>query len=144
MPKMSPQEIAEKQVRRGQAASEDYVRGVRAVTVAPTAKAKEKKEKMKAGILHALDSGKWEAGLDSVTLEDWKQTTETKGAQRYGSGIAEAEGRIAAFHAEFQPFLASVKAKIDAMPDATAEQRIQRMVANAREIAKFQRTRRRR
>lgn len=144
MAKLTPREIAEKQVRRSQGASEDYVRGVRSVTEAPTQKAKTKKDKLKANFNAAVDSGKWEAGLDSVSLDDWQRATETKGSARYGAGVAEAADKIAAFHEEFQPFLEGVKKKVADMPDTTMEQRLQRMMENARSIAKFARTRRRR
>lgn len=141
---LTPREIAEKQVRRSQGATEDYVRGVRGVTEAPTQKAKRKKEKLKNNFLNALNSGKWEAGLDAVTLEDWQRDTEGKGASRYGDGVAKAESKIIAFHEEFQPFLDAHKKKIDALPDSTPEQRMQKMVENAKGIAQFKRSRRRR
>lgn len=144
MAKLTPREIAEKQVRRSQAATEDYIRGVRAVTEAPTQKAKAKKDKLKQNFIAAVDSGKWEAGLDGTTLDDWQKATESKGGARYGSGVAESQEKIIAFHEEFQPFVEAVKKKIADMPDTTQEQRLQRMMENARSIAKFHRSRRRR
>lgn len=139
-----PKKITEKQIRRAQNATQDYVSGVENVSESPTAKAAKKKDKMRAGINAAIDSGKWEDGLMSVSLEQWKERTAKKGGERYASGVADSADRVEEFHAEFAPFMASVQAKIDQMPDTTAEQRIARMVANAQALAKFRRSRRRR
>lgn len=144
MPRVTPREIAEKQIRRSQAASEDYVKGVRNVEVAPTQQAKAKKAKLKNNFLQAVDSGKWEEGLDGVTLDDWKRAAEMKGGARYGQGVADAATKIEKFHEEFQPFVQGVKERINQMPDSTPDQRIAKMVENARAIAGFRRGRGRR
>lgn len=133
-----------KQIQRAQAATSDYVDGVMSVKEAPTQRAKRKLDKMKAGIIAAIDSGKVAEGLDSVSLEDWQKATSGKGGERYASGVAAAEDKSLAFHEQFATFMASHLSKIDAMPDLTAEQRIAKMVENARGISKFKRSRRRR
>lgn len=139
-----PTAAAEKQVRRSQAASTDYVKGVMNVKEAPTQKAKRKKEKYRTGVLAALDSGKWEAGLDATTLDDWQKAAAGKGGDRYGAGVEAAKDKIGAFHQEFASFMSTHQARIDALPDTTPEQRLQKMVENAKGIAKFQRRRTRR
>lgn len=144
MPGYDAAKATEKQIRRAQNASTDYKDGVLSVTESPMAKAKKKKEKFKTNLNAAIDNGKWEAGLDSVSVEEWRELTAGKGAERYGSGVAAAEPKTRAFHEELAAFMVGHKAKIDAMPDATAEQRLAKMTENARGMAKFQRTRRRR
>ncbi len=139
-----PSKAAAKQVRRAQEASGDYVDGVRGVKVSPMQKAKAKKDKLKANFNASVDSGKWEAGLDGWSLEAWADVTAKKGGERYSSGVEAAREDIAAFHAEFAQHVERVKAIIDAMPDTTPEQRIQKMVANAREMGKYTRKARRR
>lgn len=139
-----PKRVAEKQVRRAQGATDDYRKGVENVSEAPTQKAKRKKDKYRNGVVAALDSGKWEAGLDSVTLEDWKKATAGKGADRYASGVEASAGKIEEFHREFGAFMEGHQARINQLPDATPEQRIQKMVENAKGIAKFQRRKSRR
>lgn len=136
--------VTAKQIRRAQGATTDYVAGVEAVDVSPTAQAAKKKDKMRAGINAAIDSGKWEEGLASVSLEDWKAAAVKKGGDRYASGVADSEAKTRAFHEEFSAFMVGHKAKIDAMPDTTQEQRMAKMLANAKGIAGFKRTRRRR
>lgn len=139
-----PARAAEKQIRRAQTAATDYVAGVRAVKESPTSKAKRKKDKYRNGVLAALDSGKWEAGLDSVSLQEWQEAAAKKGGDRYAAGVEAAAGKIQQFHAEFAAFMSSHQPRIDAMPDSTPEQRIAKMVENAKGMAKFQRLRARR
>jgi hypothetical protein len=139
-----PKKAAEKQVRRAQEASTDYVNGVNDTQKNPMQRAKAKKEKLKLNFNQAVDNGTWEAGLDSVSFEEWKRLASTKGGERYASGVAASSDDIAAFHAEFAPHVQRVQAQIESMPDTTPEQRIARMVANARELGKFRRSKRRR
>lgn len=139
-----PSKIAEKQIRRAQEASGDYVDGVNAVAEAPGLKAVRKKDKMKSNFIKSLDDGKWENNTKAVTLEEWKSKAARKGGERYAPGVEAARDDIMAFHAEFQPFIASVKAELDNMPDATPEQRKTKMIANFERMSKFRRTRRRR
>lgn len=143
MPK-SPQEIAAKQIRRAQEASQDYVAGVQGVTEAPGAKAVRKKEKLRANFNASLDNGKWEQNTAAVTKEEWINSTVEKGGQRYASGVEASRGKIEAFQADLQQYLSATKAEIDNMPDATPEQRDAKMLANVRRMRKFKRTRRRR
>ncbi len=144
MAKMTPQQIAEKQIRRAQEASGDYVAGINATTVNPMQEAKKKKDKLKANFNAAVDSGKWEAGLDSVSAEEWKRQSAEVGGARFGSGVEAARGKIVAFQEEVAPHRARIQAEVRAMPDTTPEQRLARMMANARGMAQFKRQRRRR
>lgn len=143
MPK-SAQEIANKQVRRAQEASADYVSGVESVTESPGARAVKKKDKLRNNVIAAIDSGKWEANTAAVSLEEWKSKTKSKGGERYARGVEESREAIIAFHEEFQPFVQRVKAELDQMPDATKEQRKAKMVANFDKMSQFKRSRRRR
>ena len=139
-----PRKVAEKQIRRAQEASQDYVDGIKGVTEAPGLKAVKKKDKMKANFLKSLDDGKYERNTAAVSLQDWQAAAETKGAPRYSSGVEAARNDIIAFQEEFQPFVDGVKRELDAMPDATPEQRKAKMLANFEKMSKFRRTKRRR
>ncbi len=132
-----PREIAEKWSRRLSGATEDIRRGVEAVTENPAQKAKAKKEKMKARIIEAIDTGKWEAGLDRVSLEDWKSKVLEKGLARLPQGVEDARSKMEDFMGQLIPYVENVKRKIDGMPDRTLEDRIQRAVAWIREMSKF-------
>lgn len=140
----SAAKIAAKQVRRAQESVNEYIEGVQSVTEAPGAKAVRKKDKLKNNFNAAVDSGKWAEATGAVTREEWVDTTVKKGGSRYASGVADSEQKIVAFQEELQQFLTSTKGEIDNMPDATPEQRDQKMLANVRRMRKFKRTRRRR
>ncbi len=143
MPK-SAVDIANKQIRRAQEASQDYVAGVQNVAEAPGAKAVRKQDKLKANFIASVDSGKWAAATGAVSREDWIRITADKGGARYSSGVEASRPKIEAFHTDLQNYLQSTKAEIDNMPDATPEQRDQKMLANTRRMRKFKRTTRRR
>lgn len=144
MPKLTPAEIAEKQVRKAQTSTEDYTRGVRNVREAPTQQAAKKKGKLKANWLKAIDSGKWEDGLNSVSLEQWKMAAEGKGARNYAQGVADAADKVRSFWEDFGPYLDGVKQKIATLPDETEAQRDQRLLENVRMLRQYKRKRIRR
>jgi len=67
MAKLTPTEVTEKHARRLKGSIEDMRAGIARVTASPTAAAAAKQDKMKAKINAAIDSGKWAAGLRSVS-----------------------------------------------------------------------------
>ena len=144
MAKMTAREVAEKQVRNAQNASGDYVKGVQKLTVNPMELAKKAKQKMMTKFQEAMQDGSYEAGLDSVSLDDIKNAVATKGAQRYAPGVMAALPKTVAFLEEFLPFIEQVQSEVNAMPSITLEDNIAKMTANVRALARFKRTRRRR
>jgi len=139
MAKLTPAEYQEKHARRLKGATEDMRLGVEKVTESPTAKAAEKKDKMRANLNRALDSGKWERGLKRVSLEDWKRQMTEKGIGRVAAGIDGAAAKVTAFASELLPFQDTLKASVKKMADITLEDNINRMTTFIRGMAKFQR-----
>lgn len=139
MPKLTPQQFQEKHARRLKGATEDIRMGVDRVTEAPTKAAAAKKDKMRQRLVESIDSGKWERGLNRVSLEDWKKSMTEKGIGRIASGIDGAADKVVSFAGEFLPFLDNVQKKVRSMPDITLEDSIARMTTQVREVAKFQR-----
>ncbi len=139
MSKLTPEQFQEKHNRRLKAASEDMRIGVENVTESPTAKAAAKQDKMRAGVLAAIDSGKWADGLKRVTLEDWKSKMLNKGIGRVAAGIDEAAPKVIAFATKLLPHIDNGKVAISKLPDVTMEDSIARMVAWTRHMAKFKR-----
>ena len=133
----SPSEVAEKWARRLSGATEDIRRGVESLTEAPSQKAIQKKEKMKARWQEAIDSGIWEARLSKVTLEEWREKVLSKGLARLPQGVEDARPKFEDFMGQLLPYIDNVRRKIEAMPDRTLEDRINRMTAFVREMAKF-------
>ena len=139
MPKVSPNEGAAKLRRRIQGAGQDYLDGVDRVTESPTAKAAQKEDKMRQGILAAIDSGKWRRGLEGVTLADWKRDTKAKGGQRYTASAEQAERNYASFAQDFYPFLQGVQDNIATMPDLTFADRLARVNTALTQLHDYQR-----
>jgi len=139
MAKVTPEEFAEKWNRRLKGALEDIRRGVERVEVSPTEKAAQKKEKMKQRLIEAIDSGKWEAGLKRVTLDEWKQKMLNKGINRIPAGVDEATTDVEDFARELLPHIEAGRKKIEGMPDVTLEDNIRRMEEFIRHMAKFKR-----
>lgn len=137
MPKITPEEFVEKYSRRMKGAVEDIRRGLEKVNVAPTELAAKKKDKMKTRLMEALESGIWEQRLKKVTLEQWKAKAIEKGVGRIASGVDSAVDKVKEFAGQLLAYQESLKAKIDAMPDLTLEDRINRMTTWVREMAKF-------
>jgi hypothetical protein len=130
---------AEKWVRRTQAASQDMVNGVNAVTVNPAQQAIAKEQKLLNNITESITSGKWRRGMQAVTLESWKQAMIQKGAPRVAQGVQSAQGKYEAFQAELIPYQDQLQSKLANMPDLTLEDSINRAVTWMRGMSSFKR-----
>ena len=140
MPRVTPEEGAQKLIDRAKAAAPHIAAQVAKVTVAPTASAIAAIPKMQTNFNSAVASGKVERGLRRVTLGDWKDAMINKGVPRISQGLDQAQGKIVAFNREFYPHLERVQSEIAAMPSTTLEDNIQRMIHNVRRNADFVRS----
>jgi len=139
MAKLTPAEFQEKHARRLKAAVDDMRKGIEAVSSAPTAKAAAKVDKMRTNIVASIDSGKWAAGLNRVTLEEWKSKMIDKGLNRVAGGIDGASAKVTAFAAELLPHIDRGVDSVKKMPDTTLEDNINRMTTFIRHMSKFKR-----
>jgi len=135
--RVTPEEFQEKHARRVKAALDDMRRGVQRVTEAPGKKAAAKKEKMRTKILEAIDSGKWEERVASVTLEEWQRAMVEKGVARVPQGIDGAADKIRAFAEQLLAHQERVLAEIEQMPDLTLEDSIARATHWIRKMSEF-------
>lgn len=136
----NPQQVAKKWVSRLGVSQEEIRQGVQAVTVAPSTKAIQKKDKMVARWMEAVNSGKWERNLGKVTLEDWRQAMLTKGINRIGTGAAAAEGKFAAFMTDLLAYQSNLQNQVNSMPDFNLADSGQRMLAWMEGMSKFKRS----
>lgn len=136
---MTPEEFAAKQAARLKGSINEIQSGINKVTEAPTAKAAKKQDKMLAGVQAAVQSGKWAARLNSVSLEEWKKKAIEKGLGRIASGIDGAHDKVVSFASQLLPYEAALQDKISKMPDLTLEDSINRMTTFVREMSKFTR-----
>jgi len=125
--KLAPAEISDKWGRRTKAAITDIVAGIERVTEAPAAKAVAKQDKMKANLLKSIDDGTWAKRLGAVTLEDWKTKTSAKVAERLSGGVDGAMSKREKFDTWLVSTLNEVLPKVDAMPDMTLEDSVNRV-----------------
>lgn len=138
MPHLNPQQVAAKWTRNLSAAGESIRQGVMAVTESPTAKAAQAQDRFLAGVQASVASGKWQRGLQRVTLEDWRQSMLEKGLNRIATGAAAAEGKMTSFMTEWLPFEERVVSALP--PRGTLEQNIQRAVEVMQKNAAFRRS----
>lgn len=139
MPMPTPAQYA-KNWSRGMSGSADKLRaGVNAVTESPTHKAALAIDRQVAGVVRAAQEGRTQRALEKVTTEDWKRAMNEKGIPRIAQGAAGAENKVAAFAAEFLPFVASGVASLP--PRGDLETNIQRSISMQRHNAAFRRNR---
>jgi len=139
MAKLTPNEFQEKHARRLKASIEDMRLGVSKVTESPTAKAAKAVDKMRAKIVESIDSGKWAAGLNRVSLDQWKTLMIEKGVNRVAAGIDAASGKVIAFAEDLLPHVDAGQTLVKKMPDVTLEDSIARMTTFTRHMAKLKR-----
>ncbi len=137
MPRLTPEEFAEKHGRRLKGAISDIQAGIQKVTEAPTAKAAQKAEKMRARLNEAIDSGLWQQRLQKVTVEDWKQAALSKGVGRIPAGVDAARKKVEEFAGQLLSYQDGLKKEVDRLPDLTLEDSINRMTTWVRGMSKF-------
>jgi len=137
--RVTPEEFASKHARRLKGAIEDVRAGVERVSEAPTLKAAQKETKMLQKLQEAVSSGKWSSRLKSVSLEEWKQKTLSKGLNRIASGVDEAYQKQVQFAQQLLSYQNELLNKVERMPDLTLEDSINRMTAWVRGMAQFKR-----
>ena len=124
--------IVPKQIERAQAAAPDYKAGVMAPARDPIAAARAANAKRIANLQKSLTNKTWENTMAKLTMADWQGPASTKGADRFGPGVAAAEAKIRAFWSKWHPILSGVQTAVRAMPETTDSQREARMLANLR------------
>ena len=135
----TPARAASKWSRNLQASTSEIRAGVEAVTDSPMEKAADAVDKYAEGVRRAVESGKFVSRLRATPLSLWKSNTLDKGIQRIAAGAQAAEGKMEAFFTQLLPFQENLSRTVDAMPDVTLEDSIQRMTAWTRGMADFRR-----
>ena len=137
MAQKNPQQVAAKWARNLGNATQDITDGVNAVQVAPTALAAQQKTLMLTKLTNAVNSGKWERGLNRVTVQDWKTAMISKGVQRVSAGAQAAEPKMANFMSQFLPYAQQVSQQIKGMPKLTLQDSKNRAAAAIDAFAAF-------
>lgn len=125
-PRMSPAETTkawQDNAKNGIGAAQA---GVGRVTENPAEKAIKSLGKAKQNYAAAIDSGRMEAGLRTVTLEDWKRRTQQKMGERMAAGIDAATDKRRRFDEHNHQVLTEIMPMIAAMPSNTLQDSINR------------------
>ncbi len=139
MARLSPEQAADKLIRRAQGAVTDYVAGVKAVVDSPTALAAKNLDKAQMNFTEAVQSGRMAKRLNAVSKEDWIKATSEKGQARYAPGLTASKDKVVEFFTEFLPYADRVSAEVGAMPDLTIEDSVARASHAIRRLHEFER-----
>lgn len=137
MAKLTPNELAAKWASRLGSSTQEIQNGINRITVSPTALAAAKQQKMLQNLTAAVNSGKWANNLKAVTLEAWKKAAIEKGIPRIAQGAQAAQPKMADFAGKLLPFQDALKQRLDAMPDLTLADSINRVSFWITEMSKF-------
>ena len=118
---LDPQQWTEKWARNTAGATQAFRDGVDAVTTSPTEAAAAQVDRYVQGVNDAASSGRWQAGLRRVSLSAWKESMKTKGAAHISQGVAMAKPKVAAFAAEWAPYMRQLQTAIASMPKGGAQ-----------------------
>jgi type IV secretory pathway VirB2 component (pilin) len=134
---MTAQQIADKQVKRSQAATADYKNGIMATTVSPMASAAKAVDQWFQGVQKAYNDGTYVDALNSTPISVWQNAAVTKGAAAYAPGVAAAAQTIADFHQQRMQAQAGIDSQLSQMPRGDLQTNIQRMVAQVTGMSQF-------
>ena len=127
--RMSSTDISEKWGRNLKHSVPDIIKGLDAVTEAPSAKAVEKQEKMLANLTAAVQDGTWAKRLGKVSLSEWKEKTKKKVNERMSGGGEGAMNKRKEFDNWLVGKLNTILPAISDMNDLTIEDSVARVRA---------------
>lgn len=135
------QDVVQKWTRNMTAAIPTIKAGVMAVTTSPMEKAAQAAQLYAQRVQDSVNNGTYQAGLRSVSLQEWQALTADKGTQRIAQGVQAAQSKVAAFQAQLQPYTDRVKQTVAQMPKGSPSDADARMLAavNMMRQFKFQR-----
>lgn len=136
----SPADVAAKWAKNLSQSTPAITAGIQRVTDSPMEAAARQQDAYVNGVQDAANSGKWARGLRRVSTQQWQDAAIKKGVPRIASGAQAAIPKMQDFQTQFLPYLAAGQARVNAMPKATAQDRIARAVAMIEYTSQFKRT----
>lgn len=131
----TPQMATTKWVTNLSGAGERMKAGALNVKVSPGVSAANAADKWLAKVTAAKD--KFARNSRAVTLQDWQNAYTTTGISRVAQGAQAKQNKVLDFQTQFQAYLATGSATIDAMPTNTVEDGVNKAAAQIRFNAKF-------
>ena len=136
---ISVQAAVEKWQRNMINSAESIKAGINSVTESPTAKAAQQADRYLAGVQRAVASGKWQNGLNAVSLQSWKDSV-IAGIPSIASGVTKAKNKMTNFLSQFLPYVDAAAQQVRQMPKGGVENGIARASAMIRALANFKKT----
>jgi hypothetical protein len=137
---LSAQDVAAKWSRNLAGATQSIKDGVMAVQTSPTQLAAARADAYVQGVQASVASGKWQAGLNRVTLADWQQQMINKGINRIASGAQGGQAKFAQFMGQLLPYIQNGQRQLSNTPRGDINQNIQRMVNWVQYMSQFRRS----
>lgn len=134
---LTPQQIADKQVRRSQAAVQDYKDGIMNTKVNPMQQAAKAVDQWFAGVSKAYQDGTYVDNLNATPMSVWQDNAVKKGGASYAPGVAAAQATIADFHTQRAAKQQQIDAQLASTPRGDLETNIGRMNTQVRSMAQF-------
>lgn len=134
---LTAQQIADKQVRRSQAAVQDYKDGIMNTKINPMQAAASAVDQWFAGLQKAYNDGTYVDALNNTPKSVWQDAAVKKGAAAYAPGVLAAQATIADFHQQRQQQQASIDAQLAGMPRGDLQTNIQRMLTQVTGMSQF-------
>jgi hypothetical protein len=125
-PRLTAEQATQRLIQGAQANVGRYVAGIQSVTESPMAKAASKAQKAAAGYADAIQSGRWQAGLASSSIEEWRAGAVAGGGSAYTAGIQSKAAKIARKLGPALDQTYAVADSVQAMPTDTIAQRIEK------------------
>lgn len=121
--------ILAKWQRNSQAATEDMKRGAQSVTESPTVKAARSVDKMVRNLQDSVQSGRYAAACNKVSVTDWQNAYINKGLRNFTNGVANISPSAQKAMADQQQYADQVKQELASMPTDTEAQADAKMLA---------------
>lgn len=115
------QQMADKYQSRLGASQKAYQDGINGVTESPMAKAVAQLDVAKQNYIQAIDSGRMAAGLNNVTLAQWKQAATSTGASRLAASAPVAKEKWMKRMQVLMPDIQAAAETVRRMPKGTLE-----------------------
>ncbi len=122
--------MLDKYTRRTQAAGADYTHGVQNAKRSFKQAALAANGKWKNRVQEAIQQDRFAAGMNSVNEQEAIATATADGGSAYTAGIQKRLPKVARAFSIIAPQISAVSQRVQQMPQDTAEQRAQRMLAN--------------
>jgi len=136
MTTQTPDQIAARWAQGLASATQKITDGVNAVTVSPGQAAARQKAVYVANVNASAD--KWAAKVSAVSVQQWQQSTVTKGIPRIATGAAASQPKFATFMGQLLPYISR---QVQGLPPrGNLQQNIARMTQFVQGMAQFSQT----